>query len=47
MSHHLPCKAGAVTELADRTTISGIVATLGKAWFSFTLSHKGQTGEAT
>lgn len=41
MSHHLPCKAGTVTELADRTTILGIVVTLSKACFSFTLSHKG------
>lgn len=41
MSHHLPCKAGTVTELAAHTAISGIFVTLGKAWFSFTLSHKG------
>lgn len=43
MSHHLPCKAGTVTELADRTTISGIVQQ--SLVFFFTLSVKGQTGE--
>lgn len=40
MSHHLPCKAGTVTELADLTAISGAVVILSKAGFSFTLSQK-------
>lgn len=46
-SHHLLCKAGTVTELADHTTVPGIAAALGKACFSCTLPPRGQTGEAT
>lgn len=38
MSHHLPCKAGTVTELADLTAISGVVVIPSKA--GFTLSQK-------
>lgn len=47
VSHHLPCKAGTVTELADRTSIPGIAATLGQVWVSVMFSHKRQPGEAT
>lgn len=47
MSYHPPCTAGTVIELADRTSIPGIAATLSQVWVSVTFSHKGQPGEAT
>lgn len=41
MSHHLPWKAGTVTESSDHTAISGIIVTLGKTWFSLSSHIKG------